>query len=320
MAASLKSRHLFGPVHSRRLGQSLGVDLVTHKSCNLDCRYCECGPTTRFVSERRFFYPKKELLDELTVFFSEQHGPLDHVTFSGSGEPTLSLALAETIDAIHRLTPTPVALLTNGLLLHREDVIHDIQDIDLLIPSLDAANIEVFERLNRPAAGSDFELYLQGLRDLKSRFQGKVFIEILLCKDINDSHEHLLQLADEIRRISPDGIQINTLFRPGSDRAMRPLSESEMAEASNILGFIPIQITRPTNSSSPINTTISPQQLRQAIMKTISRRPCTLRDLSDGLDVSLTSVKSIISDLLDEDRIQEIDHPTGVYYQGIPDV
>jgi wyosine [tRNA(Phe)-imidazoG37] synthetase (radical SAM superfamily) len=314
-ACSNNYHRIFGPVASRRLGQSLGIDLVQHKTCTLDCRYCECGPTTLLTMERSEYVPLNELLSEIRARLPQLEGQLDHVTFSGSGEPTLSTSLGAVTAEIKRLTQTPVALLTNGTLLHHPDIISEISAIDILIPSLDAADAQTFRLLNRPHPDLDFELYLSGLRSLRTVFHGKIYLEILLCRGINDSIDHLRLLNDEVHRIRPDAVQLNTVIRPGTDLSAKPLSEAELNDAARFLDFkiqLPL-LSGQTYHTQPIGL---PPDLAQRVMAVLSRRPSSAKDLADGLNQNQTEIQAILDRMLDEKRIQIIPGDNKLFYRA----
>ncbi len=317
MSAEKHRRHIFGPVHSRRLGRSLGVDLVPHKTCNLDCIYCECGHTTNLQVDRSRFFPVEELHTELDAFFSSSHESLDFVTFSGAGEPTLSLDLGPAVSFIHALTPMPVALLTNGILLGRPDVLADVQEIDVMIPSLDAATESMFRRINRPAEGVDFEEYRRGLRSLRNRVRAQIWLEILLIRSVNDTREHLELLADEIGRIAPHGIQINTVYRPGTVRTAEPLNDEELAGAATILSrhcpIVTSRIRMDTHITGPDPT----PAIRSRILETVSRRPCSIGDLAVGLECDPDLVRGIVETLLSDGLIRRVKHVDGFYYHRV---
>ncbi len=191
-------KYLFGPVPSRRLGISLGVDLVTHKICSLDCVYCECGHTTNLTCERKEYVPLEAVLKELDHYFKNNQDP-DYITFSGSGEPTLNTAIGKVIEFIkENKKDVSVALLTNGTLFSQKHVRDDVINADLIIPSLDAVSLIAFRKINRPCPDLNLEEYIQGLIDLRSEFKGDIWIEVLIIPGYNDSQENLESLKKSI--------------------------------------------------------------------------------------------------------------------------
>jgi len=255
-----------------------------------------------------------ELRIELDDFFSSSHEILDYVTFSGAGEPTLSLDLGSAVSHIHSVTSTPIALLTNGILLSRPDVIADIQEIDVIIPSLDAATESVFRTINRPVEGVSFQDYISGLRSLRHRVRAQIWLEILLCRSVNDSREHLELLAEEIGRIAPNGIQINTLYRPGTVKTIEPLSAEELTDAAEILSrhceiVAPQTLTgRLEPKSDPLST------IRLRILETVSRRPCSIVELANGLECDPVLIEKLVDEMLAGSVIRKILHVDGIYF------
>ena len=207
---------------------SLGVDLVYHKLCSLDCVYCECGPTTELTSERKEYVPFDELTKELTHFFENNPDP-EYITFSGSGEPTLNSRIGDVVDFIKSNYPKiPLALLTNGTLLNSEKVRKEILNIDLVIPSLDAASEISFQKINRPDNKLNTTQYIQGLVDFRNEYNGKMWLEVLIVPGYNDSLNDLDLLKDAFIRINPDIIQLNTLDRPGAVSGIRAATRAEL--------------------------------------------------------------------------------------------
>ena len=229
-------RYLFGPVPSRRLGISLGIDLVPHKTCVFDCVYCECGRTTDLACKRREYVPTDRVIEELDDFLAK--GPdLDYVTFAGSGEPTLHTGLGEIISFIKERYPRyRVAVLTNSALLTDPEVRVALMRADLVVPSLDAVSEEIFLKINRPSPGITAGRVLEGLLDFVREYPGEVWLEVFIVPGINDTEEEIRLLKDAVVAISPDRIQVNTLDRPGTDIRVRPASRGALERIASVLG------------------------------------------------------------------------------------
>ena len=195
--------HLFGPVPSRRLGRSLGVDLVPRKTCPFDCIYCEVGPTTN-QTETRLNYQADAILAELAAYVRQGPPELDYITLAGSGEPTLNLGLGRIIRRIKTLTGAPVAVLTNGALFYLPEVRRELRAADLVLPSLDAAREEIFRAINRPLADYPLSRLLAGLDAFRREYSGEIWLEILLLKGLNDSPEDLEALRRVLKLLAPD--------------------------------------------------------------------------------------------------------------------
>ncbi|RLB62924.1 MAG: radical SAM protein, partial [Deltaproteobacteria bacterium] len=209
-------KYLFGPVPSRRLGMSLGIDLVPRKVCSLDCVYCEVGKTTKLTLERKEYILFDNVIKELTHYFENNPDP-DYITFSGSGEPTLNSRIGDIIKFVKQNRPEiPEADLTNGTLLFDPEVRAELKIADVVLPSLDAATSPVFDKINRPAPGLEIEKYLQGLIDFRKEFSGKIWLEIFILPQYNFEQQELKKLREIILKINPDSIQLNTLDRPGT--------------------------------------------------------------------------------------------------------
>jgi len=227
---------VFGPKHSRRLGRSLAVDVIHLKTCPLDCVYCELGRTDRLTVERREYVKADAVLEELRTVLRKQHDGIDHITLSASGEPTLNSKLGEIISEIKKMTTIPVAVLTNGVLLFREDVRKDLLQADVVLPSLDAASDQVFERINRPHGRLDIEEIIEGLVAFRKEFTGQIWLEILLVKGINDLTEELSLLKTVTEWIRPDIIHLNTVVRPPAEGWARRVEVEDLRRIRRYFG------------------------------------------------------------------------------------
>ena len=232
--------YLFGPVPSRRLGRSLGVDSIPRKTCPFDCIYCEVGPTSN-QTETRLDYEAEAIVAELSAFLTGGAPELDFITLAGSGEPTLNLALGSIIRRLKELTAIPVAVLTNGALLHLPEVRRELKYADLVLPSLDAAREQAFKNVNRPLPGYPLSRLLQGLETFRREYPGPIWLEVLLLKGLNDSEEDLEALRQALRTLAPDKVQLNTMVRPGRSGQAQPLSfEALAAIASTLEGEVEV--------------------------------------------------------------------------------
>ncbi len=306
--------HIFGPVPSRRLGLSLGIDLVPFKTCTLDCIYCELGKTAAPVSRRAEYVPFTELESEIREFFNSNSDAqrIDFITLSGSGEPTLNTALPRVITLLRKLTKTPIALLTNGTLFSDLAVRKEVLDLDLILPSLDAVSEELFQTLNRPAAGFETREIIDGLIALRREYSGAIWLEILICAGINDIPTEIERLIQAAAEIQPDKIQLNTVVRPGALAEARAVTETFLKQLRP--RFKPAaEIIAPFDKNSPnhpaIKTTI------EAILSTLKRRPCTADDLKNALGLKKAEVIKILDLLLEKDEIKTTEHAGEHYFQ-----
>lgn len=276
-----KYRYVFGPAISRRLGRSLGVDVVPYKTCTYDCIYCQLGDTTRRTVERAEYVPLEDLLAEVRRRFDEGV-ETDYVTIVGSGEPTLYSRLGELISGIKAICDVPVVVITNGSLLWREDVQGDLLAADIVVPSLDAGDPETFARVNRPDSAIDFAMMTRGLKEFRRRFSGQVWLEVFLLAGITSNEEAVASLGDHIMEIEPDRIQLNTVARPAPDHEVYPVPKSEMERLARLLGAGAEVIARFELPSGG-----APREVDESeVLGLIERHPCSIDDLTHGLGLS----------------------------------
>lgn len=306
-------KYLFGPVPSRRLGMSLGIDLIPHKVCSLDCVYCECGPTTKLTLDRKEYIPYDKVTKELEHYFIHNPDP-DYVTFSGSGEPTLNLRIGDVLQFIKKKKPDiPVAVLTNGTLFSQKQVREELLDADVVLPSLDAALNAPFQKINRPALRLDIGDYIQGLVDFRNEYKGKIWLEVLIIPGYNDSVADLTELKDAFEKIRPDSIQLNTLDRPGTVTDIRTASRAELQQIADYWKLDNVEII----AAAPKRKNIQSyrKDIETAILETIYRRPCTLDDLVRITGSHINEVNKYL-DVLDADKkIEAVRLERGLFYQ-----
>ncbi|MBQ3437764.1 MAG: radical SAM protein [Fusobacterium sp.] len=231
----MRYKHIFGPVPSRRLGISLGVDLVVNKSCNLNCIFCECGATDKIKKIRQRFKSIVEVKQELKEVLKTIKP--DYITFSGSGEPTLSKDLGEVIQFIKKdiKYSGKIALITNSVLLSDDEVIEEILDCDLIIPTLNTLQEDIFQKISRSEHIS-IENIIKGLKNLSSSaYKGEIFLELFILNNINDSRQNLEELAQFISSIRYDKIQINTIARIGAEKNLKPVPKEKLKEIKKFL-------------------------------------------------------------------------------------
>jgi len=231
-------KHVFGPVPSRRLGISLGVDLVVSKSCNLNCIFCECGATKKIQLERKRFKDINEILEEISAVLKDIKP--DYITFSGSGEPTLSLDLGNISKAIKEdlKYQGKICLITNSLLLADENLMKELEYIDLIVPTLNTLTQDIFEKIVRPDYRTSVEEIRKGFINLnKSNYKGKIWIEIFILENINDSDKNFVDIANFLKseNIRYDKIQLNTIDRVGAERDLKAISFEKISRAKKIL-------------------------------------------------------------------------------------
>jgi wyosine [tRNA(Phe)-imidazoG37] synthetase (radical SAM superfamily) len=306
-------RYLFGPVPSRRLGMSLGVDLVPKKICSLNCVYCEVGHTTKLTTQRLEYIPAEKIKEELKDYFATGVKP-DYITFSGYGEPTLNSALGEIIRFVKVIQPgIPVAVLTNGTLLSSSQVRQELESADVVLPSLDAATQKVFKKINIPAKGLKIGEYIQGLVDFKREFKGAVWLEVFILPGYNDTVNELTELKKAIQQINPDRVQLNTLDRPGTIRNIKAATHEEL---NRILDFWQMDNAE-IIAKAPERKKMAAYRtdVESAILGTIARRPCTTDDLARILGTHVNEINKYLDALESEGKIVSTRQERGVFYQ-----
>ena len=304
---------LFGPVPSRRLGISLGVDLVPMKTCSLNCIYCECGKTSQLTLERKEYVSFETVKKELTHFLAHHARP-DYITFSGSGEPTLNSKIGDVIRFLKEQVPdVPLAVLTNGTLFFQKQVRSDIKDVKVVIPSLDAATEKIFKKINRPSPHLHVDKIIDGLIRFRKEYSGKMWLEVFIIPGINDTKEELNILKRVIGKINPDQIHLNTLDRPGSVSSLRAATREELEHVLDVFQMDNTTIVAdPPEHKSLVSYR---KDTADAILGTIARRPCTLKDLSEILGLQAEEVNTYLKSLETDKKIKIVKQRRGLFYQ-----
>ncbi|HAR35432.1 MAG TPA: radical SAM protein [Acidobacteria bacterium] len=305
-----KFPHLYGPVPSRRLGYSLGVDLLPFKTCSLSCVYCQLGRTKKTTIRRRQFFSEKQILEEIRDFL-KTGTRVDFITFSGSGEPTLNKSIGRLIRKIKKMTGIQVAVLTNSTLLSRPEVRKELAAADVVVPSLDAATEKVFKKINRPHPSLQARKIIEGLVKFRRQFRGQIWLEILLVKGINDSPAHLKKLGDAVERIKPDKIHLNTVVRPPAEKMAKPLSPVELNRIKEFFG----EKAEVVASFRKKEQETAPKNISQAILSIVRRRPVCLEDLEHSLGLTREELILDIQRLLEQKKIKMVRHLERDYFE-----
>lgn len=305
---------VYGPVPSRRLGASQGVDVVPLKVCSYDCLYCQLGPTRVLRTDREAFYPVEELLAEVQARLGREPLP-DTITIAGSGEPTLYSALGPLIEGIKRMTSTPVALLTNGAGFERPDVRADARRADIVLPSLDAGDERTFVTINRPAPGITLARVVQGLAAFRREFRGALWLEVMVVAGLNDSPAGLREIASLAARIAPDRIQLNTPVRPAFNRRAVPVSRAQLEDLCAL--FTPQAEVIATFRVSGESGGERPARSAE-ILELLRRRPCTLEEIAAGLDLHPNEVAKSLAGLETRREVQRVPAEGTVFWRALP--
>jgi wyosine [tRNA(Phe)-imidazoG37] synthetase (radical SAM superfamily) len=292
------SSQIFGPVPSRRLGRSLGVDLVPLKTCTYDCIYCQLGRTTCKTMERKEWVPLDGVLESLKEKLSSKP---DYITLSGSGEPTLYSRIDELIDRIKAMTDVPVAVLTNGSLLWHEDVRKQLMAADLVIPSLDAGDEAMFRLINRPHEEISFPQMLDGLIDFRRDFRGEFWLEVFVVDAYTAIPAELAQVAKCVKRITPDRLQLNTATRPPVEKYVAAVSPQRLAELASLF-HLPAEVIADFRGVHRQAEFIAG---REEVLELLQRRPCSIDDVAAGLGMHRNEAIKYIAELNAENLLEE---------------
>jgi len=287
--------NLFGPVPSRRLGRSLGVDVVPPKTCSYDCVYCESGRTTHLTIKREDFVPPDHVMLQLEDYFQKHPGGAEVITFSSAGEPTLYRPLGTLLRAIKKRFPDlPLVVLTNGSLLWQAEVRADLMASDRVVPSLDAATPEVFKKVNAPHPSLELGQVLEGIRGFRRDYRGQFHLEVLMVAGHNDGPEHLEVLGKEIEALDADQVELNTVVRPPAKADVRGLTESELKAIGAFFPQDKLQI---------VGHYCSPAQSKQdsclaaRVIELVKRRPCSITEMAASMGLELNDLFAALVEL-----------------------
>jgi len=303
--------YIFGPVPSRRLGLSLGIDLVPAKTCSYDCLYCQVGRTTGKILDPEAFVPVRTITEELEEKL-EKIAP-DTITLSGSGEPTLYSPMAQLISSIKQITDIRIAILTNGSLFWNEEVRAGVLEAQIIAPTLSTVFEETYRAIHRPHADIELGMIIEGLKALRRDFRGFIFLEVVLLAGFNDSAREIEGLKQVIEEISPDRIQLNTVVRPPADSRALSLDTVRLEEIKNFFG-----------DKAEIIADIPPEQRSQVfesyedtILETARRRPMRAVDLANVLDLPLEDVEGLLEGLIGKGDLSVTGHGEETYYSAL---
>ena len=302
------STYVFGPVPSRRLGRSLGVDPVPFKTCTYDCIYCQLGRTTCKTVERKEWVPLEDVLGQLREHLASEP---DYVTLSGSGEPTLYSRLGELVDGIRRLTAKPIAVLTDAALLGEREVLEALREVDLVVPSLDAGDERLFRLVNRPHPAVEFDAMVEGLIRFREGYPGKLWLEVLLVGGITGTVSEVEKIAAIAAGIRPDRIQLNTVTRPPCESFALPVPRASLERLARLFGERgEVIVERAGPGSAPESEPRLPE-----LLGLLARRPCTVQDMAAGLGMHPVEAAKCAAELERAGWIERVVHGRGIYFR-----
>ncbi|MDY6905941.1 MAG: radical SAM protein [Thermodesulfobacteriota bacterium] len=304
--------YIYGPVPSRRLGRSLGVDLIPCKICTYDCIYCQLQKKSSKTLKRESYRPVDIILSQLWKKLDQDVTP-DCITLAGSGEPTLHRDIGAIIRRIQARTTIPVAVLTNGSLLWDPAVRDALMTADMVIPSLDAWSPELFETVNHPHPGIAFQTMYQGLVDFAEHYTGDMWLEVFIMDGINGSPADASHFLPMVQAINPGHLYINTAVRPATDPSVRRVPDTGIAQFYEILER-PRQadVARPQSQKSQFS-----RDTVNEILAMTARRPVTITDIAAGLSIPESSATRHINDLLANNAVEMVEKDAMKYYRKI---
>ena len=312
-------KYIFGPVPSRRLGSSLGVDLVPFKTCSINCVYCEAKATTNLTLERKEYVPVDEVISQLDKVLKDSP-QLDYITFSGAGEPTLNSRISDVVKFVVKNYPQyKICLLTNGTLLGQQDVIDDLKLLrpsDVVIPSLDASNEDEFQKINRPHANLRLDQLIADITNFRGKNNAQMWLELFIVPEVNDSVESQKQFAKIIAKIAPDKVQLNNLDRPGCVDWIRPAPEETIKSFINILEEVAAVeiIGKFSYRSEKLKFSGSDEEIKNAILEMTNRRPYTIADFLFAININKNHLKTLLTELIDTKKLATKIDDRGTFY------
>ena len=313
-------KFIYGPVPSRRLGRSLGVDIVPVKVCTLDCIYCQVGRTTNKTIERAEYAPAEKIITELKQAISNKL-EADFITIAGSGEPTLNSQLGTIIDNIKKIKDIPIAIVTNGTLLYMPDVRADCGKADVVLPSLDAGDEDTFLKINRPHPDINIEKLIFGLCSFRKEYSGQIWLEVFLLDSINSSPGQIAKINAAIRQIQPDKVQLNTAVRPTTEENVRKLSIQRLHDIAAQIGpnceVIADFSRNAAYESKNRLQLVADKTTIETLFSMLKRRPCSLNDICSSLNMHRNEAVKYISELEKQGRIYSEKTGGTIYFKAI---
>lgn len=307
-----KTKYIYGPVPSRRLGRSLGIDLVPYKICDYDCIYCQLGKTKNKTVERKEYIPAADILRDLQAYLKNIDSPPDYISISGSGEPTLNSCIEEVVAKIKEISKIPVTIITNGSFLHLRDVRRACSRADIVLPSLDAGDASMFQHVNRPYKDIDYDVMVEGLVKFREEYHGKIWLEVFLLGGVNSLKPDILNIRKQIDKIKPDKVQVNTVARPPAEDYAFAVDRSQLMECCKLFGKnaeVIADFARVVYNDQYKST-------REDILELISRRPCSIEDIAGGLNMQPNEAIKYLDTLISYGAITELRHSGKVFYMS----
>lgn len=298
----MTKKHVFGPVPSRRLGFSLGIDIIPLKTCTYNCVYCQLFQTSNHTLERQSFFDKHVIVAEVLEAISENKN-IDYLTFSGSGEPTLNSDIGFIIDELKKHTDIPIVVITNSSLLWMPEVRDAIKNADAVMPSIDSVDDLSWKKVNRPVSGIDLFKINQGLKDFTESFKGDIWMEVMLVAGINDDIDEIKKVADFVNSLKVDKVQINTVVRPPNEDYAKPLSKDFLDDVVTLFDH-KTEIIAPFKKQGNQTEVENKEKL---ILDLLTRRPCIISEMAESLGVNVNEVSKLLQKLEEEKSVMRLE-------------
>jgi len=301
--------YLFGPVPSRRLGQSLGVSPIPPKTCNYSCVYCQIGRTTHFSNIRQDFFPRENILDELKSFINTSEN-FDYITFVGEGEPTLCKSLGWLIHSTKKLTNKPIAVITNGALLYDVDTQNDLLEADVILPTLDAVSQDLFKKINRPIKGLHIDKIIQGMMDFRLKYHGQIWMEVMLVAGLNDSMDNILKIKGVLEKMNCDRIYVNVPVRPPAENWVKIPEKDHIIEICTELSAYNI-----AHYESTVGFHLDKEvDLENQILNITSRHPLRETQIISMLDLPENDILLLLRKMVEKGIIKKIEYNKQIFW------
>ncbi|MHA1752959.1 MAG: radical SAM protein [Candidatus Helarchaeota archaeon] len=307
-------KYVYGPVPSRRLGRSLGVDTIPQKTCNFSCVYCQLGRTTTYINERRDFFPRNDILQEIKERINIiGKDNIDYITFVGDGEPTLCKSLGWLLEQVKSSFQIPIAVITNGALLYLEEVQNELCFADIVLPTLDAGCPETFKKINRPHPTIDFNKMINGMIEFRKKYSGQIWIEFMAVRGINDNLEELNKIVKYYEQIKPDKVYINVPIRPPAENWVKVPTNEGLASIKQSFKNV-VEINMPEiGDFQVIDENIS--ELKKELSEIIKRHPMRLDQLKNLLkSKNIKAPEKVISELEELGIIKQVNYDGKIFF------
>lgn len=308
----LNKRFTYGPVPSRRLGYSLGIDIIPYKTCSYNCIYCQLGRTTNQTTRQKGYFSEERILKEIKQIVNQKN-PIDYITFSGSGEPTINTKIKNLIEKIQKITTIPIAVITNSSLLYRPAVQKSLLGADIVLPTLTTANDTTYKKIHRPVSPLTAKKVIDGLIRFRKIYKGKIYLELMFIRGFNDSIKEIMALKDAIKKIKPDRVQLNTVVRPPSEVFAQPLTPKELNRVKKIIGENCEVVAEFRKGENILKT----DDKRRLILEYLKRRPGTQDDICKSLDINQNEVVKYLVDLLKRRMINIRRYRGKIFYEAV---